>query len=394
LARLISVIASLAFGFLIVEIGVRTLMPSATWKVHAAPGLGWASDEYLAFDPEGDSAGSETSKVQKILFLGDSYLAGSGVEERADRFPTVMQEQFGNGIDTQIIASGGWGTDQELLAFIDKGRRWKPDLVVLAFTAHNDLRNNLSNQGLSGVPKPYFVADPGTNELALFDHEGKPAEWKAETSDAGAPLRSHLWDLLVQRIERGGEPAATGTQSVSAVDPRYLLAKREIEIGRQIKKMIRELSGSPQKSMNNFSAFLEGDFDTPGYAWKLLEAILMRLDAEVSAVGAELVVLVLPDTLKARDPRFIAGSSLRFEYSTPDGPITLDMKEPGERLRAIAERHGIALFDPTAAFIQRLADEDLLSEVWPTFDNHFSEVGHTILAGQLLEYLQHENYLK
>jgi len=391
LSRFISLVASVAIGFLIVELCVRVFMPSATWKAYANPGLGWASDEYLEFRPGDDPP---VDGAMRILFLGDSYLAGSGVTDRDDRFPTVLAKRVGDGIDTRIIASGGWGTDQELLAFMEKGRSWRPDLVVLAFTPHNDLRNNLSNRGLGGVPKPYFVVDPTTKQLALFDHKGEPAEWETRQSRARVPIRSHLWDLLVQRVGSTHELAAQGAESPHVVDPRYLLAKREIEIAKQIKKMTRELSGSPQKSMNNISAFLEGDFDTTRYSWELLEGILLRLDVEVNAVGARLIVLLLPDTLKARDPRFIAGSDFRFDYVTPDGPITLNMSEPRNRLKVITGRHGIELFDPTAAFIRQIAEEDLLSEVWPTLDNHFSEVGHRILAAQLLEYLVRENYLE
>ena len=52
------------------------------------------------------------------------------------------------------------------------------------------------------------------------------------------------------------------------------------------------------------------------------------------------------------------------------------------------------LFDPTEEFIRQVVDGNRIRDVWPTRDNHFSEVGHAILAQQLFDYLQKNKHLE
>jgi lysophospholipase L1-like esterase len=380
--RILTVTLSLLVVFAVLEVALRLTRPDLGWRSFEQVELGWASDEYLTFDPAATPAADGRSR---LLFLGDSYLAGSGVRNRDERFPVVLG-RIAAAADVQILASGGWGTDQELLAFLQKGAAWGPDLVVLAFCAHNDLRNNLSNKG-GRAYKPYFVHEAG-RELELFDGHGAPLEFSGRDSSGRVPLRSYAWDLLRFRLQSGADETAEPSPSDETVDPRYRLVTRKREYVDEITRLVPELSGSPQTRLNNISAYVQEDLPHIRYGWELLEGILDRLNAEVTASGAKLIVMLVPDALTGQDARFVTGADFTLRIETPDGPFTLNMSEPRERLRAITARLGIDLFDPTQEFLDRIRTGGLVEVCWPDAeDNHFSGMGHAILAEQLHEYL-------
>ena len=140
-ARIVLVMVSVSVALALGEILVRAVVPELGRRPLADPSLGWASREYTTFEPHERAAGDHRKRV---LFLGDSFLAGAMVSRLDQRFSDVLH-QLRPEFDVATLAAGAWGTDQELLAFVSKGRAWRPDLVIVAFCANNDLANILSN---------------------------------------------------------------------------------------------------------------------------------------------------------------------------------------------------------------------------------------------------------
>lgn len=110
--------------------------------------------------------------VRRILVLGDSFTWGYGVADE-EIFTEVMEaelsrEHSGSELSTpefsktstpwEVINSGvsGWGTDQEFLFYKDEGRKYSPDIVVVAFYLGNDPKNCMSSPQY-GLHKPVFV---------------------------------------------------------------------------------------------------------------------------------------------------------------------------------------------------------------------------------------------
>jgi hypothetical protein len=324
---------------------------------------------------------------RRLLFLGDSFLAGSGTSSFDRRFPLVLGQQLGRGASVAILASGGWGTDQQLLAFEQKGRDWKPDTVILAFCANNDISNILSNSHGPDKTKPYFVLDE-KDELRLHTSFGEPADFASFQTQRPERFRSYLVDLL--RFQLRSQAAGAAVDSgMDRVDPRYRKFMSGRERYREVHRLQRRLSWSPQDGVNRVSAYIHEDFETNAYQWKLFDAILMRLKASTDAIGARLVVMLLPVTFRSQDLRFVVGATFEFRFTTPRGHFTFRVAEPRDRLRAITSRREIDLFDPTAEFIELLRQHGSAEEVWPNSrDRHFSELGHAILADQLRAFLE------
>ncbi|MFH1736197.1 MAG: SGNH/GDSL hydrolase family protein [bacterium] len=99
---------------------------------------------------------------RKIMFLGDSFIMGTGVTKEA-RVSELLEQR-----DSTLISYNfgifGYSTDQELLALKKFGPMIQPDDVFLFFCA-NDLIYNDSDLG-HRVPKPHYrVLDDGSLEL-------------------------------------------------------------------------------------------------------------------------------------------------------------------------------------------------------------------------------------
>jgi hypothetical protein len=93
--------------------------------------------------------------VFRILLLGDSYM--EGMQVRAEEiFPRVLEKALANrGRRVEVInaSAAEWGTDNELVWLREEGWKYSPDLVLLAFTTANDVRNNSVDLNLR-VPSP------------------------------------------------------------------------------------------------------------------------------------------------------------------------------------------------------------------------------------------------
>ncbi len=106
-----------------------------------------------------DSAGRRTGKEcgperpggPRMVFVGDSFTFGLGVEAD-DTFPCLLARELAAVVFNLGVA--GYGTDQEYLAFEASAPGLDPDVVVLTY-CRNDLHEVLSERRY-GRPKPRF----------------------------------------------------------------------------------------------------------------------------------------------------------------------------------------------------------------------------------------------
>lgn len=93
--------------------------------------------------------------VRRIVFLGDSFTFGSGVEED-QTFAALLEARL---TDTRCfnLGIGGFGVDQMWQTLVHYGRALEPDLVILAFI-RNDLDRSLKAYRLAPgwIEKPTY----------------------------------------------------------------------------------------------------------------------------------------------------------------------------------------------------------------------------------------------
>lgn len=90
-------------------------------------------------------------KGPSLLFLGDSFTAGSGLEDYRDRFSEQVKSKVGDRWAVETLAIGGWDTDKEyeqLAAF-----PVKPQRVVLQYYL-NDISQAVREAGEAYILRP------------------------------------------------------------------------------------------------------------------------------------------------------------------------------------------------------------------------------------------------
>jgi hypothetical protein len=179
---------------------------------------------------------------RRMLFVGDSYTYGQGVEPR-DTFAHRLGERLLPDWEVLNLAAPGYGTDQQVLSFEGVAASFEPDVVVLGFYVR-DYRRNLVT--FRDYAKPMFALD-------------------------GEGLR--LVNTPVISPEALFEAYASGERRIGG-EPRWYLG---IELFRKIRERWIERVSE----------------EAPG--WQVLSRIMARFARNARASGAAPVWLVIPN---------------------------------------------------------------------------------------------------
>ncbi len=309
--------------------------------------------------------------VFRALVLGDSYMAGLQVEDN-ETFSADLEKRLNNAgrgrFEVLNFGVPSWGTDQEYLAYREYGRRFEPDLVVVAFYAQNDVSNNYSRLEGTAYPKPFF--DIRADELvelpfvdntpALIDFARRlaaPFRLYPWTRDAllGIPLTHRLlYDLGVV----GVVPEAAGTGDSQETPSRS-----------------REFWNWPGRWTSQVGVYAPAYPEDWAHAWEITEHLLLRIRDEARRSGAGFLLVALPDPIAV-----LPSNILRQIESIADSPA-LDPDRPTDRLRQFAERNALDIVSLVNGFRSRIGDSsNRLSEYYLPCDGHFTGAGHSLVA--------------
>jgi len=86
-----------------------------------------------------------------LLFLGDSFSAGSGLEDYRDRFSEQVKQKVGDRWAVETLAIGGWDTDKELDAL--QKFPVKPKRVLMQYYL-NDIGQAVREAGVEFIVRP------------------------------------------------------------------------------------------------------------------------------------------------------------------------------------------------------------------------------------------------
>jgi hypothetical protein len=161
------------------------------------PALGWRfAPDAVIDDPSPDfhvvyrcnSAGfravvprDERADARRIVFVGDSFVFGVGVDEEQ----TFVERVAAARDDLRVINLGmpGYGVDQMRCALVELGLREHPDLVVAVFNVDDMARSMTAFRFRDGwTAKPTFTLDRGTLvPLSVDNRPNALRRWFANT---------------------------------------------------------------------------------------------------------------------------------------------------------------------------------------------------------------------
>lgn len=342
-------------------------------KVNSA---GLMDREYSVEKPEG---------VYRILVLGDSFAEGLRVPMDT-AFHSILEEELNAaGKRVEVINAGvaGWGTDQQLLFYREIGRKYAPDMVLLAFFPGNDVMNNaigLEAANFGGVKKPYFLLEDG--KLVLHNQpvgsEPGPVDIVATPAPAPDPIPERPRLAFLRPILAHSAFYRYFVPRLRVLAPRFALKLAQwglIEPGGET---------SDARQGPDYIPLAYGVYKTPLddpwlAAWRITEALLAELKREVEVDGAELRVVVIPAQPQVEPA---AWQHILQTYPAMQAH-TWDLDQPNRMLADILRRQRTPYLDLLPIF--RAWDGPTL--FFP-IDGHWNERGHRLAGQALFDWLQ------
>lgn len=323
-----------------------TLAPGAR-GLYSDEGRGWVEVNRFGFRGPAPQV-AKPDGTYRIVLLGDSQAEALQVDF-ADTFGEVAARRLaecpalaaagGAGRRVEVLDFGvsGYGTAQALLTLRHAAAVFEPDLVLLAVYTGNDVRNNLEE--IERDPgRPYFLlGDDG--ELALDDSFRDSPGFRRRESVAGRAAYAALDRLRLAQAAKAFWSAARDRRAAAAAaaradtdQPGDAEPLAELGLDNAVYRPPGEAAGDPWRR-----------------AWQVTEALVLALDREAAAAGAELAVVTLSNGIQVHPD---AATRARFAARLGVDDLTY----PDRRLTGFARDHGI----PALALVfplRRLAEE-------------------------------------
>ncbi len=332
----------------------------------------------------------------RVAVLGDSMVESLQVPvdrtfwELAERRLEGCERLSGRRVELLDFGVSGYGTAQELLTLRHRVWKYRPDLVLLAFYAGNDVRNNY--RPLEQDPlRPYFtlasVRSPARTPSRLVRSPARTP------SRLGPPSRLVLDDSF--RTSRGYRlrRSLPGRALYGLLD-----ASRLLQLGKQAKSAADGWIGAwkARRSTRGEAALQELGLDNAVYAapkdrawraaWRVTEELIRALDREARAGGARFAVVTLSTPIQV-NPDPAARRRFAARLGVPD------LFYPERRLQALARAEGI----PALLLAPELARQATRTGTYlhgfpntPPGEGHWNAEGHRVAGNLLADWLCRE----
>jgi lysophospholipase L1-like esterase len=374
-------LAALVAGLLVAEVGVRALdrarclmsFSGSFWEPdryfgwrHTAGASGWAKHcigtqtEWRTFTRI-NGLGLRDRDIPhahgdafRILVLGDSM--AEGVQVDADEtFPKQLERRLNAGgrRRVEVINAGcsAYGTDNEVLFYRDEGRKYRPDLVLLAFNTWNDVLENyrplFERTGGTRMypPKPYFLA--GDGRLVLHDY---PLARSPRLAALRERANRALWrySTLYRLVVTLGLPRVAPVAMAAAPQ-----AARWSILGVLLRRYPPEWRA----------------------AWGITAGLVRRLQRDVARDGARLAVVVLTSSWEVSDDRWVGMLAFNPDKGTA---ADFDREKPTRIMGRLLARLGIPGVPLLEPFREQYGGRGLAG--YFDSDFHLKDDGHAFAA--------------
>jgi lysophospholipase L1-like esterase len=317
----------------------------------------------------------------RILMLGDSTTAAMQVALE-DTFVKQLESELNEGEDSWEVINAGvnaYGTDNELLFYRFEGQKYDADIVFLNMYLANDVYNNQPTLELrfgGQSAKPYFTLnDDGELELQNYPVEDTATFW----TKVGTFLKKNFqlprfvaqtlalrgeippWLAPIVRLFGGGRGATSAGNDAAQTD--VGVSSQAVENGDGEETAVQTPPRRPDICDPEPLPIIEN-------AWNVTEALILELEKEVEANGAQLAVLIIPAAPQIVPPE--AGSEWYCDV-------------PNDQLTAFLDGAGIPYLDMLPDF-----REEALAGGGPYYferDFHMNALGHDLTSDLLYQFV-------
>jgi len=269
----------------------------------------------------------KTKNTLRIAVLGDSYAQALQVPLE-NTFWFVAEQQLeqckalkGRKVEAINFGVSGYGTAQELIILRKKAWKYSPDLVLLAITTGNDIRNNSRKLDQSTL-RPYFIDREG--QLVLDDAFKNSNEY----------------------LSRKSQFYQFGYKIINSFRVMQVLNMFKNRLGSRANMEKRSAQAKGELGLDNMI------YQTPDplweEAWQVTEKLIVKIRDEVEKKGAEFLAVTLTSGIQVHpDP------STRRAFMEKLG--VKDLLYPEKRIKNLAEKENFSVLNLTPT-MQRYAE--------------------------------------
>jgi hypothetical protein len=335
------VLGSVVIALAAVEVGLRAFypLPKGVWHqdreglalhwpglVTYLPQFGVTASFNSAGMRDREHPVEKAPGVFRLLVLGDSFIEALQVPFE-ESFTSLLQRELAERaperVEVMNASVSGWGTDDELKYLTTYGRRFKPDLIVVAMTLYNDVSDNLRER-FHTVRDGVLVEKPPARASFL--------EYKIIQLKGLLASRFQAWQL-VTRARRLRETRVEAQQLSTHVNGLFVPTDPRMARG-------LELTG----------------------------LLLERIRALATEDGGRVVLVLIPLGVQLSDRQFA-------EFAGAPG-VQLD--RPQRELKRIGDRAGVEVIDLLPGFREWATAGG--AGLYLARDGHWDRPGHRLAA--------------
>ena len=338
-------IVAMAVGMVLSEVGLRVFYPQPLGVWHHDryglalhwPGLVTYLPQFgrsVSFNSAGmrdrEHAVERAEGVFRVLVLGDSFMEALQVPFETS-FPSLLERELekraGRRVEVVNASVSGWGTDDELQYLTTHGMKWRPDLVLVAMTLHNDVSDNLRER-FHTTKNGALVKTPREADSFL--------RYGIVQLKGFLATRSHSFQLLMR-------------------------ARRAREMQRETKQL----------NSHVVELFREAPDGRVARGLELTAFLLERMQVILSTEGSKVTLVLLPLVMQLSE-----GNFREFARAATGSGRGLEIDGPQRLMTRVADRAGIAVIDLLPGFSEWAAGGR--DGLYLEGDGHWNERGHRL----------------
>lgn len=310
----------------------------------------------------------------RIAVLGDSFAEAFQVSQE-DTFWALLEQQLQQcvpaGTKVEVINFGvsGFSTARELIFLRQRVWQYSPDLVLLLVTTGNDIRDNSPALApYAGDALPYFVFRD--NALALDD---------SLLQDRNRSLSFRLQQSIVGRSLGW---LRTHSRLLGLLD-----SLRAASQGRSKSEGLRDgPQGEPGLNAEVYRAPVDAKW---AEAWRVTEALVMQMRAEVKARGVGFLVVTGSHGIQVNPD-----AATRDRYMKRLGVDTLFY--PDLRIKALGDREGFEVLNLAPSLLDYATRNQVFLHGFGAQQGsgHWNQAGHRVAASLIAQKLCVSGMLK